>query len=70
MVLAIRKFILRMVKEYNDTEESINKIKNIINELSPDKIIPERMNDEKFKKKLDISDERFNEISKILQTSN
>ena len=65
------KFILEVtiIKGYNDTEESINKIKNIINELSPDKIIAERMNDERFKKKLGISDERFNEISKIFLNS-
>lgn len=69
VVLTTEIFILRMVKGYNDTEESINKIKNIINELSPDKIIVERMNDERFKKKLGISDERFNEISKVLQNS-
>jgi len=62
------KFILEVtiIKGYNDTEESIDKIKNIISELSPDKIIVERMNDEKFKKKLDISDERLDEISKAL----
>ena len=62
------KFILEVtiIKGYNDTEESINKIKNVINKLSPDKIIIERMNDEKFKKKLGISDERFNEISRAL----
>lgn len=62
------KFILEatIIKGYNDTEEAVNKIKNVINELSPDKIIVERMNDEKFKKKLDISDERFDEISKTL----
>lgn len=62
------KFILEVtiINGYNDTEESINKIKNVINELSPDKIIIERMSDEKFKKKLGISDERFNEISKVL----
>ena len=65
------KFILEVtiIKGYNDTEESINKIKNIINELSPDKIIAERMNDERFKKKLGISDERFNEILELLQNS-
>ena len=62
-------FEVTIIKGYNDTEESINKIENIINELSPDKIIVERMNDERFKKKLGISDERFNEISKILQNS-
>jgi len=62
------KFILEVtiIKGYNDTEESINKIKNIISELSPDKIIVERMNDERFKKKLGISDERLDEISKTL----
>jgi wyosine [tRNA(Phe)-imidazoG37] synthetase (radical SAM superfamily) len=62
------KFILEVtiIKGYNDTEESIARMKIIINELSPDKIIVERMNDERFKKKLGISDERFDEISKAL----
>ena len=62
------KFILEVtiIKGYNDTEESINKIKNVINKLSPDRIIIERMNDERFKKKLGISDERLDEISKAL----
>jgi wyosine [tRNA(Phe)-imidazoG37] synthetase (radical SAM superfamily) len=58
-----------IIKGYNDTEESMNKIKNIINELTPDSIIVERMTDERFKKKLGISDERFDEISKTLQNS-
>lgn len=63
------KFILEVtiIKGYNDTEESVNKIKNIINEISPSKVIIERMNDERFKKKLGISDERFDEILKALQ---
>lgn len=62
------KFILEVtiIKGYNDTKESIDKLKNIISELSPDKIIVERMNDERFKKKLGISDERLDEISKAL----
>jgi wyosine [tRNA(Phe)-imidazoG37] synthetase (radical SAM superfamily) len=62
------KFILEVtiIKGYSDTEESINKLKNVINKLSPDKLIIERMNDEIFKKKLGISDERFYEISQIL----
>ncbi len=59
-------FELTVIKGYNDTDKSINKIKNIIDELSPDKIIIERMNDEKFKKKLGISDERYEEICKVL----
>lgn len=62
-----RRFIFEVtiIKGYNDTEQSINKIKNIINELSPDKVIIERMNDEKFKKKLGISDYRYEEICKL-----
>lgn len=66
------KFILEVtiIKGYNDTEKSINKIKNIINELCPDKILIERINDERFKKKLGIPDERFDEISKALLNIN
>lgn len=62
------KFILEVtiIKGYNDSKEAISKIKEVINKLSPDKIIIERMDDEIFKKKLGISDERFDEISKIL----
>ncbi|MDV3425722.1 MAG: radical SAM protein [Bacillota bacterium] len=65
------KFILEVtiIKGYNDTEESINKIKSIINELAPDKIIVEKINDERFKKKLSITDDRFKKISKMLQNS-
>ncbi|MDU4659151.1 MAG: radical SAM protein, partial [Clostridium butyricum] len=40
--------------------------KNIIKEISPDKIIVTRIDDERFKKKLGITDERFEEISKTL----
>ncbi len=58
------KFILEVtiIKGYNDTEEAVNEIKDVINKLCPDKVIVERMDDEKFKKKLGVSDERFDEI--------
>lgn len=59
-------FEITIIKGYNDDEESIQKIKNIIKEISPNKIIIARMEDERFKKKLDITDERFEEISKEL----
>ena len=59
-------FEITIIKGYNDDEESVGKIKNIIKEISPDKIIVARMDDEIFKKKLGITDERFEEISKIL----
>ncbi len=62
------KFILEVtiLKGYNDTEESIQKIKNVIEKISPDRLIIERMNDERFKPKYGISDERLNEISRVL----
>ncbi|MCB2309630.1 radical SAM protein [Clostridium tagluense] len=59
-------FEITIIKGYNDDEESILKTKDIIKEISPDKIIIARMDDEKFKKKLGITDERFEEISNAL----
>ncbi|ABW18844.1 radical SAM protein [Alkaliphilus oremlandii] len=59
-------FEITIIRGYNDDEESIEKIKNIIKEISPNKIIITRMEDERFKKKLGITDERFEEISNIL----
>jgi wyosine [tRNA(Phe)-imidazoG37] synthetase (radical SAM superfamily) len=59
-------FEITIIKGYNDDEESIQKIKNIIEEISPNKIIIARMEDERFKKKLGITDERFEEISNAL----
>lgn len=62
------KFILEItiIKGYNDDKESIQKTKNIINEISPNKIIIARIEDEKFKKKLGITDKRFEEITNAL----
>ena len=59
-------FEITIIKGYNDDEKSIQKIKNIIKEISPSKIIVARMEDERFKKKLGITDERFEEISNAL----
>jgi wyosine [tRNA(Phe)-imidazoG37] synthetase (radical SAM superfamily) len=59
-------FEITIIKGYSDDEESIQKIKNIIEEISPNKIIIARMEDERFKKKLGITDERFEEISKMI----
>lgn len=59
-------FEITIIKGYNDDDESVKKLKNIIEKINPDKIIIERMNDEVFKEKLGISDERYTEISKEL----
>ena len=63
-------FEVTMIKGYNDDDKSIEEIKNIINEIYPDKVIVARMDDERFKKKLGISDKRFKEISDILLKNN
>jgi len=56
-------FEITIIKGCNDDEESIKKIKNIVKEISPGSIIIARMEDERFRKKLGITDERFEEIS-------
>lgn len=59
-------FEITIVKGYNDDNKSVKKIKDVIKEISPDKVIVVRMDDEIFKKKLGVSDERFEKISKEL----
>ena len=59
-------FEITIIKGYNDDQESVQKLKDIIKEISPDKTIVVRMDDDIFKKKLGISDERFEEITKEL----
>ena len=59
-------FDVTIIKGYNDDEESVEKLKEVIKQISPDKIIVARMDDDIFKKKLGISDEIFREISQEL----
>ena len=56
-------FDVTIIKGYNDDEESVEKLKEVIKQISPDKIIVARMDDDIFKKKLGISDEKFRVIS-------
>lgn len=59
-------FEITIVKGYNDDDDSVKKLKDIIKQISPDRIIVARLEDERFKKKLGISDERLTEISNAL----
>ena len=59
-------FEVTIIKGYNDDEESVKKLKEVIKQISPDKRIVARMDDDIFKKKLGISDEKFKEISQEL----
>ncbi|WP_294390532.1 radical SAM protein [uncultured Clostridium sp.] len=60
------KFIseITIIKGYNDNEKSVNELKDIITKIKPDKVIVSRIEEEVFKKKLGISDEELQKISK------
>lgn len=62
------KFILEVtiLKGYNDSEESVIKMKKIIEKISPDKIIVVAMDDERFSQKLGVNKVRLDEITKVL----
>lgn len=59
-------FILEItiINGYNNDNKSIEKTKNIIKKIEPDKIIITRINDEPFNKKLGLTDSEFEKISK------
>lgn len=57
-------FEITIIKGYNDNEKSVNELKDIITKIKPDKVIVSRIEEEVFKKKLGISDEELQKISK------
>lgn len=63
-------FILEVtiLKGYNDSQAAIDFTRGVIQRIAPDRILVERMNDEPFKGKLGISDDRYREISEALCT--
>ena len=61
-------FEITIIKEYNDDEKSIKKLKDIIKKISPDKVVVVRIDDERLKKKMWIDDESFEKISRELLT--
>lgn len=63
------KFILEvtLLKGYNDTEGAVEFLRTVIRRIAPDRILVERMNDEPFRGKLGISDEKYLEISDALR---
>lgn len=63
-------FILEVtiLKGYNDSDVSVDFTKSLISRIAPDRIIVERMNDERFKSKLGISDAKLHEITDALSS--
>lgn len=60
-------FEITLIKGYNDDDASLERLKEIISTIGPDKLLVVRMEDEPFKRKLGVSDERFETISAELQ---
>ena len=59
-------FEITIIKKYNDDEESIQKIKDVIKIINPDEIEIVRIDDERMKKTLWVDDEKFEEIKREL----
>jgi len=59
-------FEITVIKGYSDDLGSIEKLKNIIRKISPDKIIVAKIKDKRFDKKFGITDEKLEGISKAL----
>ena len=63
------KFILEVtiIKGYNDDDKSVERLKEIIAQIAPSELMIVRIDDEPFRKKLCISDERFAQVVKELE---
>lgn len=59
-------FEITIVKGYNDDEKSLERLKDIIKEISPDEVIVVRIEEEIFRKKLWVDDKSFEKISNEL----
>ncbi len=59
-------FEVTIIKKYNADDESVEKLKNIITRINPDKLEIVRIDDEKVRKTMWVDDERFEEIKNIL----
>lgn len=62
-------FILEptIVHGYNDDDASLEKVKAAIATIAPDKLEVARIDDDKFKKKLGLPDDRFKDIKDFLE---
>ena len=60
-------FEITIIKGYNDSTEDVERLKTIIGRLRPDRLIVIRLEDERFRKKLWLEDERFEKIKKQLE---
>jgi len=59
-------FEITIIKKYNDDAESVEKLKDVIKRINPDKIEIVRIDDERMRKTMWVDDERFEEIKKEL----
>ena len=60
---------ITILKGYNDDEQSIQQIKNLIDQIAPDKLVVTRIEDPRLKR-LIVDEQRFNQISTALMERN
>jgi wyosine [tRNA(Phe)-imidazoG37] synthetase (radical SAM superfamily) len=58
-----------IIKRYNDSDDSVSKIKGLISMISPCIVNIVTMNEEPFAKKLGVTKERLSKISEFLLDS-
>lgn len=59
-------FKITILKGYNDDEQSVQITKDMIAKIKPDEIVVEKNHDDRFEKKLGISEERLKEFKNVL----
>lgn len=61
-------FILEItiIKGYNDDDWSVQKLKNAIDRIAPDKTLIEKIDDKRFEKKLGVTEQKLREIAGVL----
>ncbi|MDD2955644.1 MAG: radical SAM protein [Oscillospiraceae bacterium] len=62
-------FEVTIIKGYNDSDSAVQKLQDVVRRLSPTVLRIARMDEEPFRKTLDITDERFAEISAQLRAA-
>lgn len=60
---------ITILKGYNDDEQSIQQIKNLIDQIAPDKLVVTRIENPRLKR-LIVDEQRFNQISTALMERN
>lgn len=62
-------FEVTILQGYNDSDEAVRQMTEVVHRLAPDKLKVSRMEGEKFQKRLGISEERLRQITEALESA-